>query len=447
VPKTFFEKTQELIDGGAVPLSDGPHTQRERQRERERKRQEALKRRREEKKRKLFGGNEVDEEERSGGGLFRQDVNEIEASGGKKSQNGFPTEATVGDLLSDPRAVSVGPIEIQETFPGEPLSPPADGEAALSHGNPFLATPPPSVMLSRGTPSWENGKELSSPSPQLFTPTTTPIIQLKNPLEILGQQPRQPKSQNVNAVINVNAPPQAVNPAVAVVQDFAVPNSPPGPSKEQKLLNQQVVVRENTIRTHQMFIKPQQPRDDKSFDGRNPFILPIADNSAAYVVNEQGSRTSRNPQEQYVSHAPQPPQNVDKSQFKPPATLMYGFKPLSTRPLPGPVTPAPSYATQGAFSAPSSLMFGFSPLSVTQSGPQRPAPTSGVTYSAPVATRVTQGPQLPSAAYEKRVPKRQVAEKARKKKTPPRNKKKESRGMMDFIADMLRPITSLVTAG
>jgi len=117
-------------------------------------------------------------------------------------------------------------------------------------------------------------------------------------------------------------------------------------------------------------------------------------------------------------------------------------------------------------------MFGFSPLASTQAvshgggssssssssggggGFQKAAAaTSAAAYSSPLGTKMTLGPPLPPPpppppGYEKRLPKRQINEASRQKKIQNSKKRtKDPRSVMDLIADMLSPITSLITSG
>ena len=184
------------------------------------------------------------------------------------------------------------------------------------------------------------------------------------------QQGRQPKQNGV----------------ISSLQGFAVPSSPPGPTREQQVQQQLQVIQQNTIKTHQSIIKPNS--NGNNFGGRDPFSLPPGD---AYP--EDSVRTSRNPDfsgpgafgtAATASYAVgnsynnggngggiSSPSQEQLALFKPPPTLQYGFKPMTTPTVPDYPTPPP-LTTQGRFSAPSSLMYGFSPLASTGSATSRP---------------------------------------------------------------------------
>ena len=356
--------------------------------------------------------------------------------------------------------VSVG-IAIEETLGEAP--PPAQTGPVNPH-NPFLFTKSPEkASITRGKPSWadDDGEEHSLQPVQ--TPVNSRPILTQDPVtgnvgtvrfessgqvRPLDQRPRQPKTQNVNSFIR--------NPAVTNAQNFAVPVKPPGPSKEQQVHSQHQQGLINTIRTHNSIIKPSdnnnnnnQVQQQNNFRGRNPFTFP--QNANELIQNDPNSvRTSRNPQYQnganevgngggftssafsppsQGSYTPSPFSPPPNNGFKPPATLQYGFKPMTTPTRPRP-TPQSSRSTQGRFSAPSSLHYGFSPLAQTGSPTARPASTGNY------RPQSTNNVNTYSTNFAQNAPRRQNSVKNNNN-----NSKRKARSMMDIITDMLEPIT------
>ena len=197
-----------------------------------------------------------------------------------------------------PPAVSLGPIGIEETFPGD----------SPSHNNPFLFSPIPNKVISLGKPSWaeehlqpvetplnsrpfiitQGGGGDTRPPPRFFNPSTQPKLQLPNPSVIIGgNQPRQPKTQSFIR-----------NQAITDIQNFAVPSNPPGPTKQEQVRTQQQIIHQNQIKTHQSIFKPNQ--QGSSFDNRDPFNFPQNINEII-GGDENVVRTSRNPDDSYNS--------------------------------------------------------------------------------------------------------------------------------------------------
>ncbi len=307
---------------------------------------------------------------------FTNTVDSTSPRGGKSGES-------LSQVLSQPGALAIGPIEIEEIFQGEI---PTTG---TEHSNsPLLIKPKQVVITTRGKPSGElqeQAEQLRSSNALFANPK--PLLQLKRPEQILGDtQSPLVKKPGVHSFVR--------NPAITSAQNFAKPNNPPGPSKQELVIQQQQVVRQNTIKTHQSIIKP-------SINNNN--------NNNNFLFNEQENvdllRTSRNP---------------DKSNFRPPPTLMYGFKPMTTPSLSRPTQP-PMPSTQGVFSPPDKLHYGFSPLT-----------SSTTALRLPTARPFGPSPKPPVYVH----PPQQQQQLPQQLRAP-----RKTRSLMQIISEMLEPLT------